>query len=150
MQQEVTTQVATDDVSSTVLGKKHDSLMHLVVCYETVTTLKVTSFIQVLGGWKDDSRWQNLELPVWTPVFGDINFNSDVMMINHHQEWTQNLSSYEFLWFHMRLDAWHFRCPHETWDVRAPASLNVPVFHDVQVPQLHHFLLSLIDICELV
>lgn len=28
--------------------------------------------------------------------------------------------------------------------------LNVPMLHDVQVPQLHHFLLSFIDICELI
>lgn len=28
--------------------------------------------------------------------------------------------------------------------------LNVPILHDMQVPQLHHFLFSLIDICELI
>lgn len=59
MQEEVAAQVTADDVGTAVLREKHDGLIHLVVCYETM-------------------------------------------------------------------------------------------LHDVQVPQLHHFLLSLIDICELI
>lgn len=35
MQEEVSTQVAADDVSAAVLGEQHDGLVHLVVCYET-------------------------------------------------------------------------------------------------------------------
>lgn len=35
MQEEVTAEVAADDVSTTVLGEKHDGLIHLVVRYET-------------------------------------------------------------------------------------------------------------------
>lgn len=35
MQEEVSTQVAADDVSAAVLGEQHDGLVHLVVRYET-------------------------------------------------------------------------------------------------------------------
>lgn len=32
----------------------------------------------------------------------------------------------------------------------SPVLRHLPILHDVQVPQLHHLFLPLIDICELV
>lgn len=85
MQEEVSTQVAADDVSAAVLGEQHDGLVHLVVCYET----------------KEKMDWFYSSIQTSTP------------------------------------------CGHI-------GRSNVPVLHDMQVPQLHHLLLSLVDVCELV
>lgn len=46
MQEEVSTQVATDDVSAPILSEQHDGLVHLVVCYETTKKKKKGSFIE--------------------------------------------------------------------------------------------------------
>lgn len=37
----------------------------------------------------------------------------------------------------------------QTWTVNCVAS-RIPVLHYMQVPQLHHLLLSLVDVCELI
>lgn len=89
MQEEVSTQVAADDVSAAVLGEQHDGLVHLVVCYET----------------KEKNG------PGFIPAFK------------------------------------HLLC---VVILASSGRSNVPVLHDVQVPQLHHLLLSLVDVCELV
>lgn len=41
MQEEVSTQVATDDVSAAVLSEQHDGLVHLVVCYEATKRKRI-------------------------------------------------------------------------------------------------------------
>lgn len=100
MQEEVSTQVATDDVSAAVLSEQHDGLMHLVVRYETT---KREHFLK-------------------RPVF--------FFFLNSGK--SRNIS---------------VKC---AVTVACSGVSRSPVLHYMQVPQLHHLLLSLVDVCELI